>query len=104
MRGEVNAVGVPTKKLPANTASSFMSDDELTDNIKAIDKAVELAIELAMCVSGVIVIPEQGLGTGLAKLEEKAPQTFAYLQQRLRDMEGTADLGGIRVYVKGRQA
>ena len=33
-----------------------------------------------------IVIPADGLGTGRAQLESRAPLTFAYLQKCLRDL------------------
>jgi hypothetical protein len=39
MRGEPNAIGIPTKKRPDNRLDSFFTDDEYTQNVKAIDAA-----------------------------------------------------------------
>ena len=81
MRGEENAIGIPTKKAPSNNQSSFFTDKELTANIKAIDKAFS-----KIPPDKTVVIPKAGLGTGLAQLEEKAPNTFAYLNQKLAEI------------------
>ncbi|NJM52713.1 MAG: hypothetical protein HC846_04545 [Blastocatellia bacterium] len=81
MRGEENAVGIPTKKFPTNNPSAFFSDKEYASNVKAIDKAFG-----KIPPDKIIVIPKDGLGTGLAQLEEKAPQTFAYLSEKLAEI------------------
>jgi hypothetical protein len=78
MRGEENAVGIPTKKAPSNNPNSFFTDKEFAINKQAIDEAFG-----KIPPGKIIVIPKAGLGTGLARLEEKAPQTFAYLNEKL---------------------
>jgi hypothetical protein len=78
MRGEENAVGIPTKKFPNNNPSAFFNDKELAANKKAIDKAFS-----RIPTGKIIVMPRAGLGTGLAQLSEKAPRTFAYLNDKL---------------------
>ena len=78
MRDEENYIGIPTKKFPNNNPSAFFSDQELTANVKAIDKAFS-----RIPPDKTIVIPTAGLGTGLADLQEKAPETFAYLNGKL---------------------
>lgn len=81
MRGEPNAIGVPTKKKPTNDPEAFFTDAELVRNKTAIDSALE---QLADYKDGtVIVIPSAGLGTGLADLLNHAPKTFEYLEIRL---------------------
>ena len=82
MRGEGNAVGIPTKKLPSNSKDAFFTDKEFTANIKAIDEAFG-----KIPPDKTIVIPKAGLGTGLAGLEEKAPKTFSYLNENERDFK-----------------
>lgn len=81
MRGEENAIGIPTKKAPSNNPNSFFTDKEFASNIKAIDEAFG-----KIPPEKIIVIPKAGLGTGLAQLEEKAPQTFAYLNEKLAEI------------------
>lgn len=88
MRGEPNAVGIPTKKTPSMNPSAFFSDDEFDENKAAIDRAFARIPDNGCMV----VIPANGIGTGLAMLETKAPRTFAYLQQRLNKLETTGEV------------
>jgi hypothetical protein len=74
MRGEPNAIGIPTKKLPTMDNDAFFTDDELELNKRYISEAFE------KIPSGkVVVIPSAGLGTGLAQLDIRAPKTYAFL-------------------------
>lgn len=82
MRGEPNAIGIPTKKKPSNTSTSFFTDDEFEANCQAIDAAF-----VQIPNGRTIVIPSAGLGTGLANLEQRAPKTFEYLQRKLEALE-----------------
>lgn len=75
--GEENAVGIPTKKAPDNRPTSFFTDKEFAENKRAIDAAFG-----KIPPDKIIVIPKAGIGTGLAQLAEKAPQTFAYLNEK----------------------
>lgn len=84
MRGEPNAVGIPTKKTPAMNDDAFFTDEEFDANVLAIHNALETATDLAgKTATPTIVIPVDGLGTGLAELDKRAPKTFAYLEDRL---------------------
>ena len=40
MRGEPNAIGIPTKKSPSYRADAFFSDDEFEQNKAAVDAAL----------------------------------------------------------------
>jgi len=82
MRGEPNAIGIRTKHLPALTPNSFWSDSTYSTNIRKIEE------DLLPLFShkGTVVLPSQGIGTGLAKLAITAPKTFEYLQNRLNDL------------------
>ena len=82
MRGEPNAIGIPTKKNANMYDRDFFTDEEYEQNIKAIDKAFNRIPKGAD-----IVISEAGLGTGLAQLDTRAPKTFAYLMDRLTKLE-----------------
>lgn len=79
-----NAMGIPTKKLPNNSKSSFYTDDEYEENVKKIDTAIDKIIrELEKNTYEGIVLPQDGLGTGLADLPTKAPKTFKYLNNSI---------------------
>ncbi|MGD9630666.1 MAG: hypothetical protein AB7V18_15620 [Pyrinomonadaceae bacterium] len=88
MRGEPNAIGIPTKKRPARTPDSYFTDEEFDDNRAAIDRAFLEIVErlLASVGPSILVIPSAGLGTGRAELEQRAPRTFAYLEKKLREL------------------
>ena len=89
IRNEPNAIGIPTKKKPSMTEDSFMRDyppSEYDSNVKAIDKAFEKVYE-AIDEGKTIVLPENNLGSGFAKLQEKAPKTWAYLQDKIAELK-----------------
>lgn len=75
MRGEPNAVGLPTKRGPAPTA--FLSDQDyvrvLQTNFKDINNLV-----LHLGRGGVVVWPEDGIGTGRAQLEKHSLAILRY--------------------------
>lgn len=87
MRGEPNAVGIPTKKKPLMGPDAFFTDAEFEQNRSAIDLAFTELSEAVRDSTRVIVIPSDGLGTGRAELQERAPRTFAYLESRLAELE-----------------
>lgn len=82
MRGEPNAVGVRTKKLPSNQSESFYTDDEYADNIQKIDEDFML-IEHHLSSNGIVVFPSNGIGGGLADLPNKAPKTYEHIRQKV---------------------
>lgn len=87
MRGEPNAVGVAVKRMPNVDTRSYFNDAELEDNCDIIANDILRAIDMAHALSGVIVIPVDGIGTGLAELDKRAPRTFDYLQTKLSELE-----------------
>jgi hypothetical protein len=84
IRNNPNAMGIATKLEPSNEPNAFMSDKDLASNKEVIDGD----IAKIKATGKVIVLPKDGFGTGLAKLKEKAPQTYAYLKQRLLEEFG----------------
>ena len=84
MRGEPNAIGIRVKKYPSMDEQSFYTDDELMENIIKIDSDINKITELSHSHLKDIIVPESGIGTGLAKLSTKAPKTFDYLNIILR--------------------
>lgn len=82
MRDEPNAVGVATKKWPDNAPRSFFTDDEFMENVKVITRDLRRA-RAHIKAGGIVVIPSDGLGTGLSRLPEVAPRTAQVLDEML---------------------
>lgn len=106
MRGEPNAWGIVTKKTPDNTDYAFLTDDEYELNISIINrdlaglrefiqtKRVSALPEYHVGFGGkdwftnsILIIPTDGLGTGLAQLPTKAPKTYQYLCEKLEQLK-----------------
>jgi predicted NAD-dependent protein-ADP-ribosyltransferase YbiA (DUF1768 family)/plasmid maintenance system antidote protein VapI len=87
IRGLINAFGIPTKRKPARTIDSYFSDDTFEQNKKDINEAF-----LEIPEGKDIILSQDGLGTGLAELEKRAPKTFKYLQDIVKYMEKNSDL------------
>ena len=89
IRGNRNAMGIATKFKPDTTEDSYFNDDTISENISDIDSDIEsIKTRLENNPTFTLVFPKDGLGTGLAKLKEKAPKTYAYLKQRLLEEFG----------------
>lgn len=85
MRGEPNAIGVPTKWKPSMEHLSFFSDDDLDLVKPQIDYAFDVMFKhLEKCKS--VVIPSDGLGTGLSMLQVHAPQILKYIDSKIEDL------------------
>lgn len=78
-RDEPNCIGVATKLAPTYQESDYMSDDKLAYNIATISRDF-LPIIFHLQKGKTVVFPADGIGTGIAKLPEKAPLTYAYIQ------------------------
>lgn len=94
IRDEPNAMGIPTKKKPDDDNGSFYSDSELDSNRKKISQAVS-SIRDAMdgSIYSALVFPKDGLGTGRAQLNTKAPNTFGYLQYQIKTLAEDVEAG-----------
>lgn len=103
MRGEPNAMGISTKKAPNMDESAFKSDAEFEENARIITEDVDAII--AAWNTGkynkVLVPP---IGVGLAKLAEKAPRTWEYLNSEINRLQETvtksAPVEGIGSFIK----
>lgn len=85
MRGEPNAIGVATKRTPSNNPGEFFTDDEYTENTINMVTDLMPAVE-HLKRGGILVIPADGLGTGLSELPTRAPKTNAALEGFLEDL------------------
>lgn len=79
IRGEENAIGIPTKKNRGTSAASYFTDADFNEFKAGVDNAIAKAKESGKT----IVIPEGGIGTGKAQLGKRAPKCFKYLQDQL---------------------
>lgn len=89
MRGEENAIGIRTKWEPSTAKKAYFSDDDYDTIVDMLDDDLEEVIE-ALEDGQTVVIPADGIGTGMALLEENAPMVFEYLQEK---MESLRDYG-----------
>ena len=87
MRGEPNAVGVPTKWRPERTPGAYFTDDDWQDGDvrHAIFDAFR-RIEAALAEGRDVVIPADGLGTGLAELPARAPKIHAFIENSIAEL------------------
>jgi hypothetical protein len=81
MRGEPNAIGIPTKKAPSMAEFAFFNNKDYDVAIQAIDNAFAKIPE-----DKDIVIPTAGLGGGRAQLSYRAPRIWKYLQNKLLEL------------------
>jgi hypothetical protein len=89
MRGEPNAVGVPTKWKPDRAPASYFSDSDFDKVRVAIDSAFRLLRDA--CNGGAdIVIPADGIGTGLADLPNRAPRIHRYIEKHIAALEAAS--------------
>ena len=78
MRGEPNAVGIVTKLKPTMHEYSFLEDLFFEDFLIWLDKDEERIVDHLK--KGMdVVIPTDGIGTGLAQLPERAPEIYKYI-------------------------
>lgn len=89
MRGEPNAVGIPTKWYPSNELLAFFKDADF-----AIDGVVQWTLEGAfnhltevLRDGYTVVIPADGVGTGLSRLPETAPAIALYIDHQIAALE-----------------
>ena len=79
MRGEPNAVGIPTKASPNMSEKAFFTDADFEAAKPHIDAAFTRLYDHARH-GGEIVWPWDGIGTGLAQLEKRAPRIWQRIQ------------------------
>lgn len=84
MRGEPNAVGIPTKRRPSMAEEAFFTDRDLHPFIIASRDD----IKRLRAHSGTIVWPMAGIGTGRAQLERRAPKIWVVIEELRFELEG----------------
>lgn len=85
MRGEPNAIGIPTKRSPTEY---FNAHDEVKSSVAYEEICKALSKVLVKLQNGKIVVwPSDGVGTGLARLQQHAPRLYDLIQSSLKYME-----------------
>lgn len=88
MRGEPNAVGIPTKLFPGMSEVDFFRDDNFEAAKIKIDAAfVRLFAHISH--GGEIVWPADGIGTGLAQLPSRAPKIWKLIEENRVALEAS---------------
>lgn len=82
MRGEPNTIGIPTKFSPSMNNSAFLSN-RLFVNWLNFSRTDWSTIIHFLNTDRIVVWPSNGLGTGFAKLNEKAPLIQDYINNML---------------------
>lgn len=85
MRGEPNAVGVATKWEPGMDVGDFFRDDDFDECVAIIEEDLKPVVR-ALEHGEIVVIPLDGLGTGLSQLPERAPKIDQYLKGRIHQL------------------
>jgi hypothetical protein len=87
IRGKKNSIGICTKNTPSSDRGAYFSDDNYEENIEVIIQDIDNIIYLSYKYD-TIFFPEDGLGTGLAKLDKKAPKTFKKMNELIKEKCG----------------
>ena len=83
VRDNVNAHGIATKTYPCNNTGCYFSDTYYKEYTDIIKYDIDSIIWLAGQFDKTIVLSEFGYGHGMAKLPEKAPKIYEFLNQYL---------------------
>lgn len=88
MRGEPNAFGIPTKrKMAHGTPDCYFHDREL-DAWDVVEEHFNKLENMEFnCKYSAIVFPMDGIGTGLSKLPEYAPNLLKHIIYRTNQLE-----------------
>jgi len=87
MRGELNAVGVATKYAPGDSESDFYNDTHMHAHRRQVVIDLTRVYErLSLWDTGQIVVPADGIGTGLAELTTRAPELNKWIEYRLNNL------------------
>jgi hypothetical protein len=91
MRGEPNAIGLPTKRFPGIEPQDYLTDEDLGE-IELRSRNLRSQLIGFVRQGGTIVWPRAGIGTGLSKLQKKAPAIAHFYAHFLNDLEEAAKL------------
>lgn len=90
MRGEPNALGIATKHGPYRTPHSYF-DDKDYDYLHGLINTDMVIPRQHIRMGGVVVIPLDGLGTGLSEMPTRCPLLHDYLLSLLDELQSMAN-------------
>ena len=94
MRGEPNAVGIPTKWRPHTGPDAFFRDaDWDRPEVRGAINAAFSQLAAAIRAGHTVAIPADGLGTGRAELATRAPRIAAAIALRIARLEALTETG-----------
>ena len=85
-RGEPNAIGIATKRAPSMNVDAFFSDADF-DRWELATFAAWNRLWKAILAGGTVVFPKAGIGTGLARLPDCAPQIKAGIDKAIARLQ-----------------
>ena len=88
MRGEPNTVGIPTKWGPYSTDSAYFADTDF-DIVSPVIHARFQLLTNHLAAGGDVVWPVDGVGTGRAELQARAPRIWTLIDTLRALLEGT---------------
>ena len=84
-RGEPNAVGIATKRAPSLVESAFLTDADLPRLQDHVAPALNRLRE-HLAAGGTVVMPADGIGTGLAQMPDRAAACWHWLCDQLAQL------------------
>ena len=92
IRGLNNAVAVNTKWTNGTQESAYLNDIDIKDYSQYLRK-LSFHLEWRVSVFGALILPskENGIGTGTAYLQQKAPKCWELLQEFLKPLYERAE-------------
>lgn len=86
MRNEPNAIGIATKWFPSMNEKAFFNDNDFDKIKKIIDNDFDKIPK-----NSNLVIPENGIGTGLAELPIRSPKVYKFILSKINELERNAE-------------
>jgi hypothetical protein len=90
MRGEPNALGIATKNTPSSGPGAFFSDEDYPELRQIIENDFRPVFS-ALSEGRIVVLPSDGIGTGLSDMPARCPVLFAYVTRCLEKAKRIAD-------------
>ena len=86
MRGEPNALGIPTKHSPGIGPFDYFTDGEFPKLKPMLDEHFHI-VEETLKEGADVIWPEDGIGTGLSELPTVAPKIHAYIESKVAEWD-----------------